>query len=131
MVDVALNVDDLREYLNRLLAEIEVFWPYVRRLGTARPPLPGGRPGLTREQVVYRVAKAQEGEEIKQADPAMTWKEIAREISWASGSHEDALALLRDARYRLRRLESDDPELVLDEVAQLRASSKAENTQKT
>jgi len=131
VADVDFNVDDLREYFNRLLAEMERFWPQIRSVGTARPPRPGGRPVLERKEVVNRVARAQDAEEMRKADPIATWKEIARAIGWGFGSDESALALLRDARHRLHVLEEKDPDGLLDEVAQLRANSGANQTKNT
>jgi hypothetical protein len=73
----------------------------------------GGHPGLPREEVIYRLAKAQEAEEIKQRDPSMTWKEIAREIGWRYGASESGVKKLQYARDRLHRLEAGEPDKLL------------------
>jgi hypothetical protein len=85
-----------------------------------------GHPGLDHDELIYRLAKAQEGEELKQADKSTTWRWIAREIKWNKGSHNAGLALLRDARARLGRLDPDDA--LLAEVAAWR---RAQETRKT
>jgi len=79
-----------------------------------------GRPGLSLEykEYIYRLAKAQEGEEIKARDPQKPWKAIAVEIGWArGGTKESAIKLLADARKRLERASAKD----LEEVAMYRA----------
>lgn len=87
---------------------------------------PTGRPGLDHDELVYRLAKAQEGEELKRKSPREPWKWIAREIEWKLGADEPGLALLRDARLRLHRLEPDDP--LLAEVAALRKVKETKET---
>lgn len=87
---------------------------------------PAGRPGLDHDELVYRLAKAQEGEELKRKSPREPWKWIAREIGWKLGTDEPGLALLRDARLRLHRLKPDDPQLA--EVAALRKVKEAKET---
>jgi hypothetical protein len=89
--------------------------------GTGRGP---GRPGLSRDELIYRLAKAQEGEQIKRDDPSMTWKEIALEIDWRMGAGKPGVKLLEDARKRLRRLEKHDPEGLLDLVGEFRKKKK-------
>jgi hypothetical protein len=88
----------------------------------------GGRPGLDHDELIYRLAKAQEAEEIKRADPDKWWKMIAKEINWRHGISGPGLTLLRDARKRLRSLEVDDPGRLLQEVAEW---SRAQETRKT
>lgn len=85
-----------------------------------------GHPGLDNDELIYRLAKAQEGEELKKADKSATWRWIARKIKWNKGSHNAGLALLRDARARLERLDPDDA--LLAEVAAWR---KAQETRET
>ncbi len=87
---------------------------------------PPGRPGLDHDELIYRLAKAQEGEELKRKSPREPWKWIAREIEWKLGADEPGLALLRDARLRLHRLELDDP--LLAEVAALRKVKETKET---
>jgi hypothetical protein len=88
----------------------------------------GGRPGLDHDELIYRLAKAQEAEEIKRANPDKWWKMIAKEINWRHGIGGPGLTLLRDARKRLRSLEQDDPGGLLQEVAEWR---RAQETRKT
>jgi hypothetical protein len=78
--------------------------------------------------LIYRLAKAQEAEEIKRANPDKWWKMIAKEINWRHGIGGPGLTLLRDARKRLRSLEQDDPGGLLQEVAEWR---RAQETRKT
>jgi hypothetical protein len=78
-----------------------------------------GNPGLTHDELIYRLAKAQEAEEISKNDQEKQWAEIALDIKWDKGAREQGLALLRDARHRLKRLALDDP--LLAEVAEYRA----------
>jgi hypothetical protein len=80
------------------------------------PPEPevgesGGRPKLSTEELVYRLAKVQEGEEIKAQDPKLYWKEIKIHIGWPH-----SIKLLEDARKRLKRLEENDPNNLLEKV---------------
>ena len=93
---------------------------------------PGGRPGLEHEELIHRLAKAQEAEEIRSENPDMTWKEIAKDIDWRHGTNEPGLALLRDARRsRLGRLKKDDPHGLLQEVSRWRKEEEARKTKKT
>jgi hypothetical protein len=80
-----------------------------------------GRPGLNREELIYRLTKAQEAEEIKHREPRKTWKEIAREIGWRYGSEPHGVKLLEDARHRLRRPEN---KALLDEISVRRKEKK-------
>jgi hypothetical protein len=90
---------------------------------------PPGRPGLDHDELIYRLAKAQEGEELKRKSPREPWKWIAREVEWSPGADEPGLALLRDARLRLHRLRPDDP--LLAEVAVWRKAKEKKETKET
>lgn len=85
-----------------------------------------GHPGLDHDETIYRLAKAQQAEEIRRADKSMTWKEIARQIRWNKGTDEAGIALLADARHRLHRLAADDP--LLAEVAAWRRAKETKET---
>jgi hypothetical protein len=85
-----------------------------------------GHPGLDHDEVICRLAKAQQAEEIRRADKSMTWKEIAREIGWNKGADKAGVALLADARRRLHRLAADDP--LLAEVAAWRRAKETKET---
>ena len=80
----------------------------------------GGRPGLIKEELIYRLARAQQAEEIRAKDHQKTWKEIAQEIKWRLGSGKPGVKLLEDARQRLKRLESFDPDGLLQRVREFR-----------
>jgi hypothetical protein len=86
----------------------------------------GGRPGLSGEELVYRLAKAQEAEEIRARDPRKTWKEIAREIKWRHGSDKAGVKLLEDARKRLEEHELLGPEWRFQQVEEFRRKEKKE-----
>jgi hypothetical protein len=86
----------------------------------------GGRPGLDHDELIYRLAKAQQAEEARAADPRKRWRDIAEEVGWAYGNKQDGLALLRDARHRLRRLEPGDP--LLEEITAWRRAKKTNKT---
>jgi hypothetical protein len=86
----------------------------------------GGRPGLSGKELVYRLAKAQEAEEIRARDPRKTWKEIAREIKWRHGSDKAGIKLLEDARKRLKEHELLGPEWRLQQVEEYRRKEKRE-----
>jgi hypothetical protein len=58
---------------------------------------------LPHQELIYRLAKAQEGEEVKAREPQKTWKEIAKQIQWKSGNNQGGIKLLEDARKRLKR----------------------------
>ena len=66
-----------------------------------------GRPGLDEEERVYRMALAQEGEEIKARENQKTWKEIAQQINWKYGTSEAGVKKLEEARNLLKRANSD------------------------
>ena len=85
-----------------------------------------GHPGLDHDELIYRLAKAQEAEELKQANKHMTWRWIAQEIKWNKGRDNAGLALLRDARQRLHRLAPGDP--LLAEVAAWRGAKETKET---
>lgn len=91
--------------------------PMPTRSGTRRKR--GGRPELDHDELIYRLAKAQEAEEIRRENPDMVWKEIAKVIEWNKGTSDSGVALLRDARLRLKRLKPDDP--LLSEIVEWRA----------
>ncbi len=74
-----------------------------------------GRPGLSHEELIDRLAKAQEAEEIKAHDSNKTWKEIAREIGW-----KYSIKLLEDARHKLERASEN----TLREVTEFRKKKK-------
>lgn len=121
------------DYFEGLLAAIGERW-LAPRASTAtgaavrKSQRLGGRPGLDHDELIYRLAKAQEAKEMRRADPEMWWKMVAKEISWRHGIGGPGLSLLRDARKRLRRLEKNDPGGLLQEVAQWR---RAQETLKT
>jgi hypothetical protein len=121
------------KYFEELLAAMGERWHAARAsAGTGaavrKSQRPGGRPGLDHDELVYRLAKAQEAEEIRRADPEMWWKMVAKAINWRHGISGPGLTLLRDARRRLHSLEQNDPEGFLLEVAQWR---RAQETRKT
>jgi hypothetical protein len=121
------------DYFEALLAAMGQRWPTVggrSATGAAvhKSQRQGGRPGLDHDELIYRLAKAQEAEEIKRANPDTWWKMVAKEINWRHGIGGPGLTLLRDARKRLRSLEQDDPGGLLQEVAEWR---RAQETRKT
>ena len=134
-VIASCHPEDL-ERMAGLLTEIErVYQNKVRVLsgalaqgkaitGSRKEKWPSGRPGLEHDELVYRLAMAQEAEELRAKDSALTWKEIAREIGWRLGYQESGIKLLLDARYRLRRLQKSDPDGLLAEVAQRKEKKK-------
>jgi len=82
-----------------------------------------GRPTLTRDDLIYRLAKAQEGEEIKAADNRMTWGEICFSLNWRY-----SFGLFRDARRRLEEaIRSKDPILDDVEIYRMKQSNSAES----
>lgn len=62
-----------------------------------------GHPGLSAEELEYRLQKAQEAESIREREPHKTWKEIAKQINWRFGTNKGGVKLLEDARMRLKR----------------------------
>jgi len=73
-----------------------------------------GNPGLSKEEIIQRMAYAQWAEEIREQDPRMPWKEIKLRIGWP---HD--VKLLEYARKRLKRYQEADDAL-LDEVQQVK-----------
>jgi hypothetical protein len=132
-VTARCHLPEAVDYFEELLAVVRERWPESGATGRRRAAVrtgqrPGGRPGLDHDELIYRLAKAQEAEEIKRADPDQWWKMIAKEINWRHGISGPGLTLLRDARKRLRSLEEDDPGRLLQEVAEWR---RAQETRKT
>jgi hypothetical protein len=80
-----------------------------------------GRPTLDRDELIYRLTKAQDAEDIKQREPEMTWKEIARLIQWRYGHEPRGVKLLEDARHRLKRPEN---KILVDEITLRRKEKK-------
>lgn len=127
------HLPEVMAYFEALVAAMEERWPEARartRTGAAvgKRQRPTGRPGLDHDEVIYRLAKAEEAEEIRRADPDTWWKAVAKEINWPYGISDRGLALLRDARKRLRRLEEEDPDGLLQEVAQWRRAKETKET---
>lgn len=127
------NHPAVKSFVEETLREMKKRWPEAQAKPTiavnaTEKQRQGGRPGLRHNERIYRLAKAQEAEQIRHDDPSMTWKEIAKEIQWRYGIGERGLALLRDARHRLHRLEKNDPEALLQELTQW---SEAKETNKT
>ena len=85
-----------------------------------------GNPGLAEDEHLYRLSKAQEGEELKVSDARMTWKEIASQIGWRYGVTDSGIKLLEYARNDLKRLEQDDPEGLLAKVEEVRRTERKE-----
>lgn len=83
-----------------------------------------GRNKMQHEEVIYRLAKAQEAVGMKAAAPDTTWKEIAREIQWRPGWDLNGVKLLEDARHRLERVLNAGDEATLKEVAEFRKEKK-------
>jgi len=98
----------------------------LRTLGQPVPPTghrgdcPGepvgepGRPGLDRDELVYRLSAALRARELRAG--GMTWAEAARELRWRYGHGAAGVKLLQDAEKRLCRLERSDPEGLLAEL---------------
>lgn len=80
------------------------------------PKRQGGRPGLEHGELIYRLAKALEAEQMRSEKPWMKWEDIAVKIEWRHGFKANGLALLRDARHRLDRLRKNDPDGLLQEL---------------
>jgi hypothetical protein len=114
------------EFCGLIIDEMQQTYSRQNSTGQGVGKRRGGRPGLDREELIYRLAKAQEAEEIRREDPSMRWKEIAREVQWRPGTTKAGIKLLEDARQRLRRLQRDDPDNLLEEVARFRGKEKKE-----
>jgi hypothetical protein len=87
----------------------------------AFPGRPPGRPGLTRKEIVVRVAAAIAAEELKQQHSRLTWKEVLDRLTnppgiWPYGKSEADVKKLTDACSRLARLRESDPEALLNEA---------------
>jgi len=83
-----------------------------------------GRRELDRKELIYRLAKAQEAEEIKARDPDKRWKEIAKAIGWRLGLTASGVKLLEYARDRLKRAQKEGDRELLDEVKKYRKEKK-------
>lgn len=84
-----------------------------------------GRPGLPRDEVVYRVACALWAEELRKADPQLTWGEVCQHLPWKPRGTKSLSQWSMD---RLAHLRKSDPEGILVEaqqrLAELRIESK-------
>jgi len=83
-----------------------------------------GRRELDRGELIYRLAKAQEAEEIKAREPDKRWKEIAKAIGWRLGLTASGVKLLEYARDRLKRAQKEGDRELLDEVKKYRKEKK-------
>lgn len=69
-----------------------------------------GRPGLSDEALLYRLWKAEEAIKMRQENPKMTKKEIAKAINWEiDGSPESKLKKLDQAMEKYKRYKKSDP----------------------
>ena len=92
-IDIEQRRQRLLDDLSRRLPPIEVFKVdtfFLDRDGeednlTPKKQRKGGRRNLSHDEWIYRLAKAQEAEEIKKADPELTWKQICVKIGWSRG----------------------------------------------
>lgn len=119
----------LKDDLSRRLPPIEVFKVdtfFLDRDGeevnlTQKEQRKGGRRNLPPDEWIYRLAKAQEAEEIRKVDPEMTWKQICVKIGWSRGSTiESKIKLLETAREVLKEANQD----TLQEVKEYRRKEK-------
>jgi hypothetical protein len=88
----------------------------VKHVKKLNPP---GHPPLKSNDLIRRLALAEEAEEIRQGDPSLYWKEIGTKIKWPHSNK-----LLEDARKRLIRLHQEDPDGLLEQVAEYRKTKK-------
>ncbi len=79
-----------------------------------------GHPGLDHEELIYRLAKAQEAEELRASKPELHWWQIASQIGWRYGKKESGIKKLEDARKRLKQADS----ALLQEIETWRKGSK-------
>ena len=77
VVDVAFYVDDLREYFNRLQAEMERFWPQVRSLGTEPTPTLPQAQSTTRGPTINTQSRAEYFKNLKDKHPEWSYARIA------------------------------------------------------
>ncbi|TKJ31754.1 MAG: hypothetical protein CEE40_00020 [Chloroflexi bacterium B3_Chlor] len=108
------HLAEATDYVQTFQTAMKQRWPEGRartrsRAAKGKRERPAGRPGLDHDDMIYRLAKAEEAEEIRRADPDMWWKMVAKQINWRYGISDRGLALLRDARKRLRRLDRPLP----------------------
>jgi hypothetical protein len=82
-----------------------------------------GNPGLDRDELIYRLAMVQAAEEIIRATKA-TQKEALSQIEWRYGISATGVKKWQLARDKLRRLETDDADNLLAEVARFRKEKK-------
>lgn len=125
---VECHEDELRDFWQELVEAIKQRWSGAKEktLKLATPPTMrrrGGRPRLEHEEVIYRLAKAQEAEELKRRDSELTWHAILLMIDFGrGGTRESSRKLLEIARGELEELSKSDPEGLLQEVEQSRAT---------
>jgi hypothetical protein len=114
-VTIDCHRPELEAYVDRLEGAIRARWPQAPEVVASKttghadvdeplyPRGKPGRPGLDPAELQYRLDKAAEAEQLKNASPSMTWAEIALEIGWRHGAGPSGLRRLRDARTRLKR----------------------------
>lgn len=76
-----------------------------------------GHPGLTKEEWLERLEKAEEAKEIKRNNPKKTWGQICLEIDWQWGkNNKTKVKQLYEARMKLEQLQDRDPDGLLIEL---------------
>lgn len=120
------DIEDLKDAMRRAFMDVVYGGSGYDTTQKSRVDLPfplkskkPGRPGLSRNDVVDRIARAIWGKELKSSEPKKTWKVIAREIVWPLG-----FKLLEDARHRYDRLIEFDEDSILPEAKQKLAELK-------
>ncbi len=83
-----------------------------------------GRHTLEPDELIYRLAKAAEAEDIKARCPDKLWKEIALEIAWSKGTGTSGLKLLQYARDRLAEARKRGEQDLLAKVEEKRKEMK-------
>jgi hypothetical protein len=112
--DLAAGVLEIREWLNTS----NLNSPSADSSSSPanlRPPQ-RGNPGLSREELIYRIDCALQAEEIRAENPEKTWAEITSEIRWKYGVDRAGIKKLEDARNRLKRARKSDSDGLLAEV---------------
>ena len=120
----------VRALLNNIDADFvlqELRAPHVepaKRQSSKKKKGKPGSPGLSRADLVKRLAMAHQAEEIKAKEPWKRWKEIADEIGWRFGSGRNGVKLLEYARDRLKRAIKEKDEKLLREIRMARKEKK-------
>jgi hypothetical protein len=126
-VQVQFKVKHLAERRARRLArvaEIRRGLPPIEEVEVNKRKRESGRACLSHDELIYRLAKAQEALELRKEHPGLTWPQTASAVGWCAQRDKSRVKLLQqDGCDRLKRADVT----LLAEVAKFRGKERKEN----